>query len=99
MAAAAQIEDFSALPGSDPDPEPRSTAYFVVWGFALVLLIALALQYVVYAVTQAEAEVKAHGSVELRQLETSQRQLLETGGAQGVPIEKAMQRVVQEYRR
>ncbi len=91
--------DLADLPGAAPDPAPASTGYFVVWGLTLVFLVIVAIQYVVYAVLDAEREQKAHGSDELRRVKAVQMQRLEEPEQGQISIEEAMRRVAQEHRR
>ena len=82
-----------------PDPAPASTGYFVIWGMTLVFLIIIAIQYVVYAVLDAEQQHKARGSDELRQVKAVQMKRLEEPEQGQLSIEEAMRRVAQEHRR
>jgi hypothetical protein len=42
------LESHVVPPGGSVDPEPYSTAYFVFWGFTLLLAMVVALQYLAW---------------------------------------------------
>lgn len=39
------VESHANPPGGSQDPEPLSTGYFVLWGFTLLLVSVVSLQY------------------------------------------------------
>ena len=43
-------------PGGSTDPEPISSAYFVVWGFVLLLAMVLGLQFLGWDAMAAQAD-------------------------------------------
>jgi len=42
------LESHVVPPGGSKDPEPFSSAYFVFWGFTLLLAMVVALQYLAW---------------------------------------------------
>tara|TARA_R110002072_G_scaffold11829_4_gene52631 strand:- start:411 stop:707 length:297 start_codon:yes stop_codon:yes gene_type:complete len=42
------LESQAVPPGGSQDPEPYSSAYFVFWGFTLLLAMVVALQYLAW---------------------------------------------------
>jgi len=42
------LESHAVPPGGSQDPEPFSSAYFVLWGFTLLLAMVVALQYLAW---------------------------------------------------
>lgn len=77
------LESHVVPPGGSKDPEPYSSAYFVLWGFTLLLAMVVALQYLAWD-WEASTRDKSAGSsnngqaAELRAEQEARMQRIDT---------------------